>query len=82
MTNAHVGYEDEEIVKKFTFPQKVNRLKSWVQKRVAWIDENLDVLLPKEHTVTYVVNGKTYATQKAYENSVITEFPKNPVKKG
>lgn len=82
MTNAHVGYEDEETVKNFTFPQEVNRLKSWVQKRVAWIDENLDVLLPKEHTVTYVVNGKTYATQKAYENSVIIEFPKNPVKKG
>lgn len=58
-----------------TYDQEVERLKTWIQKRVAWIDENVNTLIPTEYTVQFVDDGKTYATHTVVSGKSLGELP-------
>ncbi len=77
-----LSWEEEDKTPALTFQQEIARLKNWIQKRVAWIDENVNSLIPVECTISYRVNGKVYSTQKINSGKMITELPKDPKKKG
>lgn len=75
-------FEETDTSNALTFRQEVDRLKTWIKNRVAWIDENVNTLVPMECTITYLVSGKTYSTQKIYSGKMISALPKEPKKKG
>lgn len=64
------------------YSEEVTQLKTWINKRVAWIDANYKTLQLKEYKVKFVNGKKTVKTITAYSQRVITGFPKNPAKKG
>lgn len=77
-----LGWEEEGKTPVLTFQQEIARLKKWIQKRVAWIDENVNSLIPVECTISYQVDGKAYSAQKINSGKMIMEFPKEPKKSG
>lgn len=74
--------EEEEGSTALTFRQEADRFKTWIRKRVAWIDENVSSLVPVECTITYLSDGKVYSTQKAISGKMLSGLPKEPAKKG
>lgn len=65
-----------------TYEQEIDRLKTWIEKRMEWVDNNVQLIIPRECTITYLVNGKTYTTQKGIVGKSIEKFPSEPKKKG
>lgn len=73
---------DEEFNQCSTYQEEVDRFKNWIRKRVQWIDENVNSLIPAEYKVTFKNDGKKYGEQTVLSNDGLTEFPKEPKKKG
>ena len=40
----------------------VDNLKTWIKNRIAWLDENIDLIDDLTHKITFVVNGEEYYT--------------------
>lgn len=70
-------------VKSKTFESEVDRLKQWITDRVTWIDDNISLIVPVEHKITYMSNGKVYKEDTYIRNSrngIV--LPEPPVRKG
>ena len=69
---------------KRSYADEVNQLRSWINERVAWVDDNLWQLEMKPCKVVFKVDGKTYATVEGIQGNTLSldVFPKNPKKKG
>jgi len=65
-----------------SFKQEEERLKSWITKRVNWIDKNVDSLVPVECQIRYMNSGKEYATDTVVSGSTLEKLPKEPKRKG
>lgn len=72
-----------QSVQSRTFESEVSRFKQWIADRVTWIDENINLLEPVEHKVTYMSDGKVYKEDTYIRNSRSgIVLPEPPVKKG
>lgn len=66
-----------------SFESEVTRLKEWISGRVEWIDNNIDLLIPKEYNITYISDGKVYKKDIYIKNNASDiGFPEPPVKEG
>lgn len=65
-----------------SFKQEEERLKSWITKRVDWIDKNVNSLVPVECQIKYINNGKEYASDTVVSGKYLEKLPKPPTKKG
>ncbi len=61
-----------------TYPEEIERLKTWIQYRMDWVDENLDSIAPHDITVTYKVDGEVYATKTEKSGRGISDIPAAP----
>ncbi len=71
-----------EDMSKVTYDSEVNRLKSWVNARVAWIDKNLSKVRPTMYSVSFQVDGKDYYSTSVQANNTLDQLPDEPTKKG
>ena len=60
----------------------VNTLRGGIETRQAWINSNLDSIDSVFHTLTYVVDGNVYKTQKVRDSSRLYTFEDAPEKDG
>lgn len=66
-----------------SFESEVKRLKEWITGRIEWIDNNIDLLKPKEYNITYMSDGKVYKKDIYIKNNASNiDFPEPPVKEG
>ena len=65
-----------------TYDNEVARLKTWIQQRVAWIDENLDTLEKKRYTITFKIDDTNYVTMSTLVTEPLTELPEEPQREG
>lgn len=78
-----VDMDNMENTESRTFESEVSRFKQWIADRVTWIDENINLLEPVEHKITYMSNGKVYKEATYIRNSKNgIVLPEPPVKKG
>lgn len=79
----NAGYGNESISEnEVSYDGEVERFKSWIQERVAWIDENLDDIQGKYYSVKFMVDEEEYATLYTKEDDILEGFPQEPVKDG
>jgi uncharacterized repeat protein (TIGR02543 family) len=80
----HFDYWDDEdmVPQTLTFKEEKERLQSWIQKRVKWIDENVNILIPKECKVSFVSDGKECYSESVMSEENLKGTPKTPTKKG
>ena len=74
------GGEGEVVT--LTYDEEIERLRTWITDRENWVDNHVNLLTPKECTITYNVDGKTYATKTAYVGKSINASVSIPKKKG
>lgn len=65
-----------------TYNSEVERLKSWINQRVAWIDKNLNQVRPIMYSVVFKVDGKDYMRLSVEANGTLDQLPEGPTKKG
>lgn len=79
-------YEDDSDLDdgdvEVTYDSEVERFKSWIIERVAWIDENLESIQNPYYSVTFMVDGEEYAICYAQEDNRLEDFPADPEKDG
>lgn len=75
---GHASVDDDEV----SYDSEVERFKSWIQERVAWIDANLDDIQGKYCSVKFLVDDDEYATIYAEEDGTLMGFPTEPIKEG
>lgn len=79
--NKVYGNNYTEEYNKYTFQDSVSQLKQWINKRIQWVDENLNQLEVKYYTAKFY-NGKTLIDEKTYRQGYKVAFPEVPSKKG
>lgn len=74
------SWEDEPDPDKITlnFEQEIERLRTWITRRINWIDENLETITPVEIHLTFMVDGNVYAERTANSGRPITNLPEAP----
>ena len=72
----------DENYQVMTFDQEVERLRTWINNRVNWLDEHVSELIPIECTLTFVDRGKTVKTLKTTSGSYIETLPELSDRKG
>lgn len=89
--NEKWGYYDEFYEEEFyntaapadrTYDYEINQLRTWVRKRVNWVDNHLKDILPKNFKVTFRIGKKAYKTRTVSEGTRLGSLPKAPAKKG
>lgn len=76
------GAYDFEQGTPLTYDQEVERLKTWITNRVAWIDANVNTLIPTEYSVRFVDGSKVYAEQTVVSGHGVKDLPTPSTKKG
>ena len=56
----------------------VDALKTWIKNRIAWLDENLDLIDDLVHKVTFVVNGEEYYADYLENGQRVAEDANRP----
>ena len=75
--------EADSQSKELTFDQEVERLRTWIQERSAWVDDNIANLgSPTKCTITLKQDGKVLRKQAAYVGELFTLDGDAPTKKG
>lgn len=77
-------YEDDyaKAVTERTYKAEIEQLRTWIKKRIKWVDANVNKLIPKDYKVTFKAKGKVYRTRKVTGGMAIGSLPKGPAKKG
>ena len=65
-----------------TYDYEITQLRTWVRKRVNWVDNHLKDILPKNYKVTFRIGKKAYKTRTVSEGARLGSLPKAPAKKG
>ena len=60
----------------------ISTLKSYIDQRRQWFDDNIDSVNKTKVNITYKVDGKVFDTEKIRQNDVLTVFPTAPKKQG
>ena len=81
-----IGKDDETPVFKtastLTYEEEVDKLRSWISQRKAWINEHIDEVSHQIMTVTFVADGETLAEMKVKKGTRLSRQPEAPVKEG
>lgn len=72
--------DDENTRKALTYAEELTRLKTWISKRIEWVDDNIDSLIPKECVVTFP--GTKLSNVTGVQGKSFINLPKAPSKKG
>ncbi len=65
------------------YGQTIEKFRYWIDKRIAWIDENLDQLGSVYYTVTYETDdGQVFRTETVRETNEMGKGPDGPEKEG
>ena len=65
-----------------TYKFEIEQLRGWIQRRLDWVDANIEDLQPESYTVTFVVDGETVETRTYMENDLYGDLPEAPEKEG
>ena len=69
-------YEDGQTER--TYQEEVDQLRGWIDKRHAWVSENLEQLTPRVLTLTFKVDGNVVDTQQIMQGYPIEHLPEAP----
>lgn len=73
----------EEYEERQALDTSKEKLRTWIDKRVKWVDDNLDQINIVHCTVTYKTDqGEVYATESARISGRLTDGPDAPEKPG
>ena len=70
--------DSEESEEEQTYVYEINRLKSWIQHRAEWIDENINMVAPTSVDVIFMNDGKEFYKTTGYSNREFNDFPEDP----
>lgn len=76
------GAGGEGIEKERTFREEVEQLRGWINQRVEWVDENVNDLIPVEHTITFKAGSKIIETRIVTGGDPLGSLPDAPEKNG
>ena len=82
---GYYGEEDYDYPKanaERTYKAEIEQLRTWIKKRIKWVDANVNKLIPKDYKVTFKAKGKVYTTRTVTGGKAIGTLPKGPSKKG
>ena len=65
-----------------TYKDEITQLRTWIKKRINWVDKNVDRLIPRDYKVKFKANGKVCKTKTIRGGKAIGTLPKGPSKKG
>ena len=77
---TELDWEDQP---ELTYSEEIERLRTWINGRMEWVDKNVDALCPEETTITLLdENGGVYKTVPGLVGRQIGKLPEGPKKKG
>lgn len=72
--NLVYGSNYDEVFADYAFNDAVDQLKSWISRRLEWVNENTESIGLNKHTVIFMNDGKVVETSVVYEDEPIP-FP-------
>ena len=74
--------DDSGIPEIRTYKFEIEQLRGWIQRRLDWVDDNIEDFAAKLYTVNFVIDGETVETRSYAANEPYGTLPEAPEKDG